>query len=425
MDGACLLLGVLLSSPEMLSSQQLSWPARGVACVWLPRLLVRVETLRHPAWDGRPIVLGGGPGQRKVVQYCSPEAEREGIRPGLPLREVASFSRDAIVCQPDPIHAAKVLGTVLERLQKVSPAVEATEEELFLDLRGLHGVYNGDLGRLERAIRAAVPPSLHPRIGIAPGKHIASIAAHLAPAASMRVIPPHETVRFLAPLPVSRLLLPPEIVKRLDLLGLRTVSDLATLPFSAVQAEFGPVGARAWKLAHGQDDAPIVPHQYAKTVVSSLRFEHPLASVDAILAAVNTLLARTFGTTVLRGHSVRQAHLRGVLSDGTSWERLVTFKEAVSSKDVAYDALKSKLQLPQALPTASVDELSLELLGLGGEWAKQPNLFTVHAKHQEEVGEATRQLQARYGQNPLYRAMEVEPWSRVPERRWALIPFEP
>jgi DNA polymerase-4/protein ImuB len=213
-------------------------------------------------------------------------------------------------------------------------------------------------------------------------------------------------------------------VKRLELLGLRTIANLATLPFSAVQAEFGLVGARAWKIANGQDESPVVPHVMPETVQSSLRFEHPLASVDAILAALNTLLGYTFGLPAIRGHSARQAHLRGLLSDATSWELHVTFKEAVSSRDVAYDALKSKLQLPRALPSAPVEELSLELLGLGGEWAKQQNLFSLHARRQAQVSEATRQLQARYGHTPVYRAMEVEPWSRVPERRWALVPYD-
>lgn len=406
-------------------AQPVAWPVRGVACVWLPRLLIRVEMLRHPDWDGRPIVLGGGQGQRKVVQYCSPEAERDGIRPGLPLREVASLSPDAVICQPDPVHAATVLGVVLNKLQRVSPVVEAADEQLFLDLRGLQGVYQHSLALLERAIRAAVPPSLHPRIGIAPGKLVASIAAHVAPPASMRTVADREAVRFLAPLPVSHLQLAQEMVKRLELLGLRTIADLATLPFSAVQAEFGPDGARAWKLANGQDEAPVVPRYVPNTVRASLRFDHPLASFDAILAALSALLAHAFGDSALRGHSVRQARLRGLLSDATTWEKLITFKEAVSSKDVACDALKSKLQLPQALPSAPVEELTLELLGLGGEWAKQPNLFFAHARRQAEVSEATRQLHARYGHTPVYRAMEVEPWSRVPERRWALIPYEP
>src|SRR5947209_20001268 len=100
----------------------------GVACVWLPQLPLRVEVLRRPAWDGRPLVLGGGPGERKVVQLCSPEAEAEGVRPGLPLREVVGVCPEAIVLQPDPVRVAAVVDQVVAALQQVSPIVEAAAE---------------------------------------------------------------------------------------------------------------------------------------------------------------------------------------------------------------------------------------------------------------------------------------------------------
>src|SRR5436309_15470723 len=114
------------------------WPDVKVACVWIAQLPLRVEVLRHPAWDGRPLVLGGAPGERKVVQLCSPEAEQAGITPGLLLREVVPLCRDAIVLQPDPVRTAAVLEQVLAALQQVSPLVEVDASGyLFLDLRGL------------------------------------------------------------------------------------------------------------------------------------------------------------------------------------------------------------------------------------------------------------------------------------------------
>src|SRR5579862_8762502 len=146
------------------------WPSIRVACVWIAQLPLRVEVLRHPAWDGRPLVLGGAPGERKVVQLCSPEAEAAGIRPGLPLREVVPLCPNAVVLQPDPVRAAAVLEAVLADLQKVSPAVEpAADGYFYLDLRGLQTLY-GDIRTLEQAILAAVPPLLKPRLGFANGK---------------------------------------------------------------------------------------------------------------------------------------------------------------------------------------------------------------------------------------------------------------
>src|ERR1700730_8706318 len=140
-----------------------SWPNVRVACIWIAQLPLRVEILRHPAWDGRPLVLGGAPGERKVVQLCSPEAEAAGVRPGLLLREVVPLCPEAIVLQPDPVRTAAVLETVLAELQRVSPAVEPGEDGyLYVDLRGLQAMY-GELARLEDAIHTAVPPPLPPR----------------------------------------------------------------------------------------------------------------------------------------------------------------------------------------------------------------------------------------------------------------------
>jgi DNA polymerase-4/protein ImuB len=401
-----------------------AWPDVRVACVWIAQLPLRVEILRHPQWDGRPLVLGGAPGERKVVQLCSPEAEAAGVRPGLPLREVVPLCPEAMVLQPDPVRTAAVREAVLADLQRVSPSVEPADDGyFFLDLLGLKAMY-GELAAVEEAIRAAVPPLLRPRLGFANGRLAAAVAARMAEPGFARatVVPASETQMFLAPLSVRHLLmLAPDVLHRLELLGLKKIGDLAALPFNAVQAEFGPAGARAWRMARGKDGEPVVARPVVASVQDGLRFDDPLGSVEAVMAAIDQLLAHTFSQPALLGRSVRQVRLRALLSDGTSWERLYTFKQALSTRDAARRALKSKLDLPNGLPPAPIDELALELLGLGGEAARQPGLFVARARQLVEIAEAARQLSARYGRVPLYHAIEVEPWSRIPERRWALV----
>src|SRR5438270_4827545 len=338
-----------------------AWSDVRVACVWIAQLPLRVEILRHPAWDGRPLVLGGAPGERKVVQLCSPEAEAAGVRPGLPLREVVPLCPEAIVLQPDPVRTASVLEAVLSDLQRVSPAVEPADDGyFFLDLRGLQAMY-GELAALEEAIHAAVPALLRPRLGFANGKFASAVAARVfnnrwrepltsgpdspsassrwrepltsgpdSPSASSRwrepltsgpdsaslnacVVPASETQTFLAPLSVRHLLmLDADVHHRLELLGLRTIGDLAALPFNAVQAELGPSGARAWRLAHGKDTEPVVARPVQAAVQDGLRFDDPLGSVDAVMAAIDQLLAHTYSQPALQGHSVRQVRLRAL-----------------------------------------------------------------------------------------------------------------
>lgn len=402
----------------------MAWRHLRVACIWIAQLPLRVEVLRHPAWDGRPLVLGGAPGERKVVQLCSQEAEQAGIWPGLPLREVVPLCPEAIVLQPDPVRAANALEAVVAELQKVSPSVEPGEEGyVYVDLRGLHALY-GDLATLEQAITAAVPALLRPRLGFAAGKFAAAVAARMATPGNAHVVDPTETQRFLKPLSVRNLevaRLDPEMLHRMELLGLKTLADVAELPFQALQAEFGPAGARAWRLASGKDTEPVLARGVSSSVQAGLRFDDPLGSVDAVMAAIAQLLEQAFAEPALHARAVRQVRLRALLSDGTSWERLYTFKEALSTREAARRALKSKLDLPNGLPPAPIEELVLELLGLNGEAARQPGLFVARARQLAEIAEAARQLRARYGRVPLYHAVEVEPWSRIPERRWALI----
>ncbi|HET7092534.1 MAG TPA: hypothetical protein VFI22_03625, partial [Thermomicrobiales bacterium] len=56
---------------------------------------------------------------------------------------------------------------------------------------------------------------------------------------------------------------------------------------------------------------------------------------------------------------------------------------------------------------------------------RQELLPGFYARRPRRLAEACRQLKQRFGSSCLYRVIEVEPWSRIPERRQALIAFEP
>jgi protein ImuB len=45
-------------------------------------------------------------------------------------------------------------------------------------------------------------------------------------------------------------------------------------------------------------------------------------------------------------------------------------------------------------------------------------------ERRERIEEGMRQLRTRYGRTLVGRMVPVEPWSRIPERRWALVELE-
>jgi DNA polymerase-4/protein ImuB len=150
-------------------------------------------------------------------------------------------------------------------------------------------------------------------------------------------------------------------------------------------------------------------------------FLAPPVSVEALVVAGRQLLSRLHPR--LRQRAARRLRLRAALSNGRSWERAVTFREATADREQMLFIVKSVLRATP--PPGPVEELVLELSGLTQEVAKQEGLFAEKGRRRRQLVEAVRQLRARFGQSHVYQVVEVEPWSRIPERRLALIDYDP
>ncbi|HET7092059.1 MAG TPA: DNA polymerase Y family protein [Thermomicrobiales bacterium] len=395
-----------------------------IACLFVPHFALRVALLERPELDGAPLVLGSPPERRPLVRDATPEAAARGIRPGLNLREVTALCPDAIVVAPHPLREAAAAERLLADLERLSPVVERDDARAgvwFVDLRGSARLL-GEPHIAGRRLLAAAPELLRPRLGVAPSRFAAWVAAQDAPPGGSRVIPSAAVANALAPAPVALLPLPPETIRRLERLGLRTLGDLAALPPTAVQARFGATGRRMWTLARGEDDTPVRPGRQPEIVSEWLDLPAPATSQDALLVAAARLALRAFGRPALHCRHVRQARLRAALEDGAAWEQIATLREPGGARRVI-DALGYRIRA--AMLPGPVTALTLDLVGPVDVAGRQDLLPGFHARRPRRLAEACRQLKQRFGSSCLYRVIEVEPWSRIPERRQALIAFEP
>ena len=99
----------------------------------------------------------------------------------------------------------------------------------------------------------------------------------------------------------------------------------------------------------------------------------------------------------------------------------------MGSKEKALWVLKSRLDTvldTRALP-GPLEDMKLTLAGFTGETGIQSSLFS-DVRRREQLREMMHQLEALLGcKPPIYQVKDVEPWSRIPERRQALVQFEP
>ena len=391
-----------------------------VACVLVTHLPMKAELKRYPDLRGRPILITESSGSKRLVLDSSPEAR--GVTCGMSLQEAWSRCSDTVLLQADAPYYHSVFDDTLRSLERRSPLVERAELGCaYVGLDGLEAMYGGE-ARLIASLLQAVPQAFNPRIGVAAGKFPAYVAA-AASGGGQATRVPDDVAGFLKDFPVDLLPLSWGNKARLHRFGLYTLGQLAALSVGSVQAQFGPEGRVAWELANGIDHSPLLPYQREEVVSESLTFPSPTITLYAILTAVETLLGWAFARPEMRGRYLRTAAIEGRVFRHAPWTRRFAFKDAVNSKDRAFFVLKSALE-SIALP-GPLEDMTLTLAGFTGESGIQTGLFS-DVRRREQLREMMRQLEARLGgKPPIYRLREVEPWSRIPERRQALVPFDP
>jgi nucleotidyltransferase/DNA polymerase involved in DNA repair len=393
-----------------------------IACVLIPHFPVAVERQRDPLLRGRPFVIGEAADQRKAVFDCSPEAEAQGVRTGMPLRQALAVCRDAAFLAPHPSRYSDVFDSMFATLEDFSPEIEkASLGCAYLNVAGLAHHYEGELDLGEQIIRSLRRATgLVASVGIAEGKFFAWAAALTSEPGQVCTVPEGKEAEFLRPLDASLLPASSDTLRRLDLYGLHVIGDLASLAQGPVEAQFGVEGRRLWELARGVDNEPLNPYRHEEVLSETLRFPSAAVSVEALIVACRRLLMRL--NWQLRGRAARRLRLRAALWGGRSWEKTLTFHEAVTDWERMLFILKSFLG--SAVLPAPVEELAIELSGITEERGRQATLFAEKARVRRQLGETVRQLRTRWGQSLVSKVVEVEPWSRLPERRHALIEYE-
>jgi DNA polymerase-4/protein ImuB len=139
-----------------------------------------------------------------------------------------------------------------------------------------------------------------------------------------------------------------------------------------------------------------------------------------MLMAIEAMLSRSFTKLEQKRMGMRRINFWTRTWMGEHWERNINFKEPAMNTKTAISRIKQIMDVyPQLGP---VEQLGIKITGLGCQNGRQKSLFTeVRAK--EHLLNDVKQLEFRLGGPQLYRVKAVEPWSRIPERRYAMVPL--
>jgi len=417
-----------------------------VACVWLPEFPIQVECWRRPEWRGAPLALLASERSAGVVA-ASREARALGVREGMPLREVTATAPQVLLQPADEPCYQETFTCLAARLEMVTPLVElAAPGRAFLGLDGLIAGGTGESAvfppaaylyesaeALMAALEQSVPSEFVARFGVGRGKFVAWAAARYpAERPEARFSSSRRTcwiadvgrAAFLRPLPASLLPVSARMRSSLRRFGVGALGELAALPLSAVLAQFGAEGRRAWLLSQGRDEEPLRPRDAPSEIEETYEFDAPETTLEGLLIAVRQLLEKTLQRPERRGRGVRQARLAARLETGYTWTQTLTFRRPGTQLGHLFPAVRYALD--RTRPPAAVDVLTVALTAFTPCVSGQQALFLEpQRERQERLAEELRQLRVRLGKALVARILEVDPCSRLPERRYRLGSYDP
>src|SRR4051794_13232235 len=400
-----------------------------VACALIPRFrliaatsgsgetsMKRVAPQSARSTLALPAALAPEPGAAQLIGEVSEPAERFGLRAGMRMGEALSRCPELALIPPDPERAERSWEEALRRLEGIGAQVESDRAgEAFFEAAGLSRLWGGIEGVLKRVRRQLGKTA---RLGAGPGRFCAYVAA----SSSGGIVPEGKAGEFLEPLPVSLLCgrlgedgedLPNE----LERLGISTLGRLAGLPRDAVADRFGRIGPRARRLARGEDE-PLRPRPIAEAIAVELELPEAVSGPQ-LERSLELLISRLLAHSGRRGRRLRTLRLSARLAAGGGWRRQVALRRASADRSRLADALLPHLTL---LPSPAA-ALRLEAVALGPETGEQLSLSSPEEQRRRRIAEAVRQTRSAAGADSVLRVLEVDPESRVPERREVLMPF--
>ena len=232
-----------------------------------------------------------------------------GIRHGMRRSEAEAICPTVVTVVSDRAIEAVRFEPVARAIEEIIPSIELAFPGLvFAPVAGAVKYFGGEaplLSRIAKEIDRVSAPGY--KLGLAAGPFAARKAAELAE--PIHIVT--DDAAFLSSLDIDSLG-SEELAATFRWLGITTLGELANLPREAIATRFGPVGADAHRLAHGDDREPL-----SRTIPPDLdveeKFHPPLENLDQAAfvarAMANTLMTElaAHGTAPHRVEVVAEA----------------------------------------------------------------------------------------------------------------------
>lgn len=321
-----------------------------------------VEQRDKPELRGKPVIVGGSPDSRGVVAACSYEARRYGIHSAMPSSRAGKLCPRAIFLSPrfDAYHA--VSREIREIFAEYTDLIEPLSlDEAFLDVtenrKGMESAI-----RIAREIREKIclrTGGLTASAGVSFNKFLAKVASDYRKPNGITVITPRRAAAFIDRLPVGKFFGVGRVTEeKMRCLGIATGADLKKLSEEKLKALFGKTGSYFYKIAHGEDDRPVISEWVRKSIGKEMTLEEDTDDPETMRFVLERLADRVVGLLNKKGRRGKTVTLKIKYFDFRQVTRSITLGEPPSGSKEIMD------QVTKLLRSTEAGEKKVRLLGI-------------------------------------------------------------
>ncbi|MFK7897567.1 MAG: hypothetical protein AB8G23_17145 [Myxococcota bacterium] len=254
-----------------------------VGFVEVPDFHVEIARQAEVSLRHTPVLIGGDPNKRGKVVAASADLQERGIVSGMGLDEALSRAPDAQWARTDMTRARAVSGELRAAVRREVGAIEVVGlSGFFLRAPEERDAALELANRLEAGV--AERTGLPLRMGFAPARFAAPLAAEDAGRQGATLIEEAEFERYLLAMPLERLPgVGPKTAARLAELGATDVPSLRRLGLPRLEVLLGNHGRSLWLLASGDDPQPLRVKEHPKTLSREVSLDDAAAGPDGRL----------------------------------------------------------------------------------------------------------------------------------------------
>jgi DNA polymerase-4 len=371
-----------------------------------------VEQLDHPELKGKPVIVGGLPGDRRsVVSAASYEARRFGVHSAMPIVQAVKLCPNGIYLRGNMPRYREKSEEIMAVFADFSPSVQQLSiDEAFIDISGMEGLF-GPPQVIARKVKERVlaETGLTVSTGVSSNKYLAKIASGMSKPDGLFIIPVGEEEQFMRALPVEKIwgagTKTQEIFAKH---GFKTGDDLHRLSLNALTGIFGKAfGLFLYRAVRGEGAANFDEERGTHSMSAEQTFSYDLYDEFAIETALFDLCQTLMWRLLDSPWQSRTVSIKIRYKDFTTEGTRETSPHHITTLNDLYDRLlglfRKKYQKGRGVRLLGAGVLNLEHLD-----ARQGDLFDTQTEKAQRLEKTILDINKKYPNAALRRARSSE-----------------